>query len=85
MSWYRNDETDVWGPAEIQVMNEALEEACRRAQASGIVVDEIGENARDAMASRIIALAKRGEFDPRYLIESALRRLKHIERRGMRI
>jgi hypothetical protein len=53
MSWYRNDETDVWGPAEIQVMNEALEEACRRAQASGIVVDEIGENGISGICARL--------------------------------
>lgn len=58
---YRNEETDVWGPAEIRVLSDALEEACRRAQTAGILVDEIGESARDAMASRIIAMAKRGE------------------------
>jgi hypothetical protein len=76
MSWYRNEETDVWESAQIQVLRDALEEACRHAQANGITVDEFGDNVRDAMATRIIAKAKRGEFDKQRLIESALQRLK---------
>jgi hypothetical protein len=58
---------DAFGPDALQAMSTALEEVCRM-----LKVDR-DQGAREAVAVRIIELARRGECDPKRLRDRVLR------------
>jgi hypothetical protein len=58
---------DAFDPDALQAMSTALEEVCRTLQVDG------DQCAREAMAVRIIELARRGERDPKRLRDGLLR------------
>jgi hypothetical protein len=70
----RVDEANAeFGPETLQVLREAMDEAWRR-----VILSDVNGNAdgaREVLAEHILALAKRGERDPKRLIEGALNRL----------
>jgi hypothetical protein len=58
---------DAFDPDALRVMSLALEEACRELRVDG------DQHAREAMAVRILELARHGERDPERLRDGALR------------
>jgi hypothetical protein len=58
---------DAFDPDALQAMSTALEEVCLKLQLNG------DQRAREAMAVRIIELARRGERDPERLSGRVLR------------
>jgi hypothetical protein len=58
---------DAFDPDALRVMSTAMEEVCRKLQVNG------DQRAREAMAVRIIELARRGERDPERLSDQVLR------------
>ena len=58
---------DAFDPDALRAMSTALEEVCRKLQVNG------DQRAREAMAVRIIELARRGERDPERLSDRVLR------------
>jgi hypothetical protein len=58
---------DAFDPDALQAMSVALEEVCRELQVNG------DQRAREAVAVRIIELARRGERDPDRLRDRVLR------------
>lgn len=76
MGWYRNDQSDVWDPARTGIMIRALDEACQRARAKGIMIGRNGKPAREALARYIVAMARRGELREERLVQGALRHLR---------
>jgi hypothetical protein len=57
----------AFGPDELRAMSTALEEVCRMLKLDG------DQGAREIMAVRIMALAQRGECDPKLLRDRVLR------------
>lgn len=60
-------QNDVFGPDAVQAMSTALEDVCRTLKIDG------DQEAREAMAVRIIELARCGESDPERLRDRVLR------------
>ena len=60
-------EDNAFDPDALRAMSTALEEVCRKLEVNG------DRRAREAMAVRIIALARRGERDPERLSDRLLR------------
>jgi hypothetical protein len=58
---------EAFDPDALRAMSTALEEVCRKLQVNG------DQRAREAMAVRIIELARRGERDPERLSDGVLR------------
>jgi hypothetical protein len=58
---------NAFDPDALRAMSTALEEVCRKLQVNG------DRRAREAMAIRIIQLARRGERDPERLSDRLLR------------
>ena len=58
---------DAFDPDALRAMSTALEEVCRKLQVNG------DRRVREAMAIRIIELARRGERDPERLSDRLLR------------
>ena len=58
---------NAFDPDALRAMSTALEEVCRKLEVNG------DRRAREAMAVRIIALARRGERDPERLSDRLLR------------
>jgi hypothetical protein len=58
---------DAFDPDALRVMSIALEEACRKLRVDG------DQRAREAIAVRILELARRGERDPERLRDGVLR------------
>ena len=58
---------NAFDPDALRAMSTALEEVCRKLEVNG------DRRAREAMAVRIIALARRGERDPERLSDRVLR------------
>jgi hypothetical protein len=61
-------EPSVFDPEAIQVMSRAFDDACRTLKLAAGAARE-----REALAVKIVALARRGERDPVRLCESVLR------------
>jgi hypothetical protein len=60
-------QNDAFDPDALHAMSTALEEVCRKLQLHG------DQRAREAMALRIIELARRGELDAERLSDRVLR------------
>jgi hypothetical protein len=70
----RVDEANAeFGPEILQVLREAMDEAWRHVKLSDL--NGNADGAREVLAEHMLALAKRGERDPKRLIEGALNRL----------
>ena len=69
---------EVFGPCEIKAMSIALDEVCNKLGLTGDNQEE-----REALAKRIIALARSGEHDPAALRDAVLRELAVSAWRGM--
>lgn len=64
----------VFGPEAIRILTQAFDDAWRRAEWSNApyTAEEYTHVARTIIAKHIIRSAKAGEFDPRWLADSAL-------------
>jgi hypothetical protein len=70
----RVDEVSAeFSPEILQILREAMDEAWRHVKLSDVNGNVDG--ARAVLAEHMLALAKRGERDPKRLIEAALSRL----------
>jgi hypothetical protein len=76
MSRHLEDPNDAWDSETTNLLKRALDEATRRALADGITTDKNGEPLRDALARKIVVMAKRGERDEKRLVEGALEHLQ---------
>ena len=69
---------DVYGPVTLALMENALEDACREAEARGLTA-EPADATRSTMASAILAAVKRGDRCAQRLKAFAL---KAVDRSG---
>jgi hypothetical protein len=76
--YLKNNPVPAFDPDTIQILCRALDVAWQTIDTNraAFKIDGNAERAREVLAKQIVDLAKRGERDPRSLIEGALARLK---------
>ncbi len=64
-----------WNPRTASTLSVAFNEALRRARDLGLEMDERGTPISDAIVDYIVARAKEGVFNPKVLVDGAMKHL----------
>jgi hypothetical protein len=65
-----------WNPRTESALSVAYNEALQRARDLGIEANKQGKSTSDAIADYIVENAKRGIFDPKTLVDGAIKHLQ---------
>jgi hypothetical protein len=73
---YLSENPEYFDPDTLDVLIRAFDQAWERFQSNGVPLDSRAGTACTALAKHIVDMARQGERDRQFLIESALLRLK---------